>query len=332
VRKSDIFFDKRRPSKAMAKKLKKKNRTRKLDMTLAADIAQSREYEMRTYLQSMIAMYSNAITQNGEVYDIAHELTKGFSSITESSILEDSRIIKTLRYAVAPSISQMKFGQFFGLTSIDKFENDKVAKGTAKHRELTKIAGQIADFACKNLDRSRFIWLADKSLKTDLAFSYAKKWTCSIAADQNAQTAYRNWRKEQQEQAIVAKLVSLGYVKSGYSGVIERQTDINIGEYTKEIKVKGRTTQKADVVFRSKKSRNLVLVEAKAVGVEIDATKRIKECCDKANDWASGNKLLMPEIVAVIAGFFTTNNISNLEASSVHVVWEHRLSGLEEKA
>jgi len=28
----------------MAKKLKKKNRTRKLDMTLAADIAQSREY------------------------------------------------------------------------------------------------------------------------------------------------------------------------------------------------------------------------------------------------------------------------------------------------
>jgi hypothetical protein len=42
--------------------------------------------------------------------------------------------------------------------------------------------------------------------------------------------------------------------------------------------------------------------------------------------------LLSPEIVAVIAGFFTPNNIANLKASRVHVVWEHRLSGLKEKA
>ena len=74
------------------------------------------------------------------------------------------------------------------------------------------------------------------------------------------------------------------------------------------------------------------VIEAKAVGVEIDATKRIKECCDKANDWASGKKLQSPEVIAVIAGFFTSRNIANLEASRVHVVWEHRLSGIEEKA
>ena len=245
------------------------------------------------------------------------ELTNGFTEISEAAILEDSRLIKALRYAVAPSISQMKFGQFFGLTSIDKFENDRVAKGSSKRRHLKKIASKIAKFACDNLDRSRFIWLVDSKLKTELALSYAKNWTCSIAADQNAQTTYRNWRKEQQEQAIVAMLVSLGYVRSGYSGIIENQTDINIGEYTQEIKVKGRTIQKADVVFRSKKSRKLVLVEAKAVGVEIDATKRIKECCDKANDWGAGAKLLGPEIVAVIAGFFTENNLDNLAASEI---------------
>ena len=301
-------------------------------MTIQENIAQSRKYEMRTYLNSMKAMYENALAQNGDVYDIAFELTDAFKKITKEAILEDSRLIKALRYAVAPSISQMKFGQFFGLTSIDKFENDKVAKGSSKHKELGKIADKIAKFAIENIDRSRFIWLDDPKLESKLALSYAKKWTCSIAADQNAQTTYRNWRKAQQEQAIVAKLVSLGYVKSGYSGVIEKQTDINIGEYTQEIKVKGRTTQKADVVFRSKRSRKLVLVEAKAVGVEIDATKRIKECCDKANDWGAGAKLQSPEVVAVIAGFFTENNLANLRASGVHIVWEHRLSGLEEKA
>ena len=45
-------------------------------MTINKDISQSREYEMKTYLRSMRAMYENAITQNGEVYDIAFELTK----------------------------------------------------------------------------------------------------------------------------------------------------------------------------------------------------------------------------------------------------------------
>lgn len=301
-------------------------------MAIDSDIAKSREFEMHTYLASMRAMYENAVAQNGDIYDIAFELTKGFSQISEAAILDDSRIIKSLRYAVAPTISQMKFGQIFGLNSIDKFENDKVSKGTAKHKELSRIAAKIAQFATCNLDQSRFVWLYNKALYSSLAHSYAKNWTCSLAADQNAQTAYRTWRKEQQEQAIVAKLIALGYVKSGYSGVIEKHTDINIGEYTKEIRVKGRTVQKADVVFRSKSSKKLVLVEAKAVGVEIDATKRIKECCDKANDWASAPELCSPEIVSVIAGFFTATNLANLRASHVHVVWEHDLSGLEEKA
>lgn len=301
-------------------------------MDINKDISLSREHEMNTYLNSMKAMYDNAILQNGEIYDIAFELTKGFSVVNEESILEDSRIIKVLRYVVAPSISQMKLGQFFGLTSIDKFENNKLARGTAKHRSLTKIAKSIADFVTENLDASRFIWLQEEKIDIELASRYAKNWTCSIVADQNAQTAYRNWRKELLEQAIVAKLISCGYIRSGFTGTVTKHTDIGIGEYTQEIKVRGRTTQKADVVFRSKKTHKLALVEAKAVGVEIDATKRIKECCDKANDWSSSPDLAEPDLVTVIAGFFTPNNIANLIASNVSVVWEHRLGDLEERA
>jgi len=277
-------------------------------------------------------MYNNVLAQNGELYEIAYELTHAFSGITYGAILEDSRIIKVLRYAVAPTISQMKFGQIFGISSIDRFESDKLVPGSARHKELACIAADVAKFATDNLDRSRFIWLDDSELHSDLASKYAKSWTCSLAADQNAQTAYRNWRRAQQEQTIIAKLISLGYVKSGYSGVVAKQTDINIGEFTSEVRVKGRTVQKADVVFRSRKSKKLVLVEAKAVGVEIDAFKRIKECCDKANDWREGSDLQCPEIVAVIAGFFTETHLKNLAASGIHVVWEHRLNGLEEQA
>ncbi|MHC1701858.1 MAG: XamI family restriction endonuclease [Humidesulfovibrio sp.] len=299
-------------------------------MPLKEDIAQSREFEMRTYLDSMKCMYANALLQNGEIYDIAFEHTKGFSRIDGQSILKDSRIIKMLRYAVAPSISQMKFGQFFGLNSVDKFENSKIVFGTKKYKELQSISKQMSDFVSQNLDSSRFIWIQEASTNISLAHEFAKKWTCSIAADQNAQTAYRNWRRDQQEHAIISKLIMNGYTKSEYSGIISNSTDIGIGEYTREIKIKGRTIQKADVAFRSKKDGNkLVLVEAKTVGVELDATKRIKECCDKVNDWTVMKNLQAPIVVAVIAGFFTENNIANLEASGISVVWEHNLKDMD---
>ena len=299
-------------------------------MTLAEDIRVSRNEEMRTYLNSMNALYENSIIQNGEIFDIASNLTDQFRGINAEAILADSRIIKIIRYTVAPSISQMKFGQFFKENSIGKYENDRLSTSSKKHKDLSNIAQSIAEFANKNIDKSRFIWLYEDLSSSDqkLAFSYAKKWTCSIASDQNAQTKYRNWRKDQQEHAIATELVNLGYVKSNYTGIVSNYSDINIGEFTTEVRVKGRTRQKSDLVIRSKRSKKLVLIEAKAVGVEIDSTKRIKECCDKSNDWRSSDTLNDPIIVAVIAGFFNDAGIANLQASEINVVWEHNLSKL----
>lgn len=298
-------------------------------MSLAEDLRQSREHEIQMYLASMQAMYDNALLQNGELYDIACEATRSFRNITGQAVLSDSRIIKILRYAIAPSISQMKFGQIFGLGSIDSFEKSRVESGTNKYEQLSAIADGIAQFANEHLDRGRFLWLSEDGALPDqeLAERYAKNWTCSIAADQNAQTRYRNWRKDQQEHAIASKLVDLGYTRSAFRGVVRSRTDIAIGEFTQELRVQGRTIQKADLIARSRRNRKLVLIEAKAVGVEIDSTKRIKECCDKANDWISGG-LSNPAVVAVIAGFFNETGVANLRTSRVHVVWEHRLSDL----
>ena len=215
--------------------------------------------------------------------------------------------------------------------SIIKFENDRLEAGTVKHNALCKIATGIAEFATENLDGNRFLWVSNPKTKISdisLASDYAKGWTCSIAADQNAQTRYRNWRKDQQEHAIASALVELGYTKSFYRGIVSKYTDIKIGEFTQELKVKGRTRQKADLIVRSKKTKKLVLIEAKAVGVELDSTKRIKECCDKANDWKAGGELDKPVVATVIAGFFTSMGIQNLLASRISVIWEHRLSDL----
>jgi len=301
-------------------------------MKFEEDIKKSRDFEMNCYLRETKNMYENAILQNGEIFDIAFENTRKFSTITGDAILADSRIIKILRYIVTPSISQMKFGQIFGMNSIGKFEDEKLQPNSNKYKELEKISFNIADFINKNIDKKRFIWLINSISDTSLAYEYSKNWTCSLLADQNAQTNYRNWRKDLQEHAIIDKLINRGYVKTKHSGTLEKDTDLGIGEYSNEIKVKGRTIQKADIAFRSKITRKLVLIEAKAVGVELDATKRIKECSDKASDWKSSKNLGEPIILATIAGFFTQGNLENLLSSGVSIIWEHDLDKMDKFA
>jgi len=154
------------------------------------DFTISREKEKRLYLQALATLYGEAVAENGELYDIAFDLTEGFASITGPSVLRDSRIIKILRYAVAPSISQMKFGQYFDLKSVAKFEKKRATPETKTYSDLGLISGRVASFASENLDQNRFIWVSDISLKSDLATRYAKGWTCSVAADQNAHTKF----------------------------------------------------------------------------------------------------------------------------------------------
>jgi hypothetical protein len=223
----------------------------------------------------------------------------------------------------------MKFGQLFGLGSIEAFERDRVAT-TRNLEQLRALAPAIAAFAVEHLDRHRFLWLT-KSLSDEtrlVAEGYAKAWTCSLIADQNAQTEYRNWRKAQQELAIEAKLVECGYVRSTFAGDLERRTDINLGEYSKERRVRGGTVQKADLAVRRRGDGRLVLIEAKAVGVQVDAFKRVKECCDKARDWRSNRQLGAPLVVAVLGGFFVERNLEALAKAQVAVAWEHDLDSL----
>ncbi|OAB59055.1 hypothetical protein AY599_08030 [Leptolyngbya valderiana BDU 20041] len=69
-----------------------------------------------------------------------------------------------------------------------------------------------------------------------------------------------------------------------------------------------------------------MLLEAKAIGVRIDAFKRIKECRDKAQEWKNsfGENFVFG---AVLAGFIPISEVESLISSGHIVFWEH---GLEE--
>ena len=293
------------------------------------NIAISKRLELDVITNGLYALYEKSYHENSDLFDIASKLTCEYRHITSKSIEADSRIIKILRYSIVPSISQMKFGQMFGLKSTKKLEAERVIGGTSTHRELCAVSNEMAVFISRNLDQRRFVWAKGGKSPASYDWNWAKAWTCSLASDQNAQTAHRNARKSEQEELIANKLKALGYVRSRHTKEIANQQDIRPGEFTCEIKVRGRTTQKADVVLRTISTNRLVLIEAKSVGVELDATKRVKECCDKARDWTLNKDLGKPLVIAVISGFFSVKNIQNLRSAKVEVVWQHNLDALE---
>ncbi|MEK8021313.1 MAG: XamI family restriction endonuclease [Candidatus Parabeggiatoa sp.] len=286
---------------------------------------ESEKQEIDIFFKMSKQLFSDAINQSAELYDITADLLTDFRDITPEAILNDSRIIKILRYSIVPVISQMKLGQLIGLASTAPYENEVVTSGS-KYKQLKSKVTQLSTLFNDNLDRQRFLWL-NTTLNEEnqrIAKQYAKNWTCSLIANQNAVTSFRNWRKDLQETTISETIVKAGYSKLNKRKIITKITDILPGQFSLECRVKGRTTQKADFAIRLKKSKKLMLLEAKAVGVKIDAFKRMKECREKADDWYShfGKDVICG---AVIAGFIPVSEIHALLNLNLEVFWEHRL-------
>lgn len=289
-----------------------------------ADILQkAEEYETAIFFKMAKQLYADCASQCNSVFDIAFDKTQGFTKITPEVILADSRIIKVLRYCMLPVISQMKLGQLVGLTTVKDFEDDLVSQGR-KYKTLQLVAPQLCKLFVEYMDTQRFLWHQTRldEQQMNLAVQYAKNWTCSLIANQNSSTAFRNWRKELQETSAVQEIVKAGYKSVETRKKISNVNDILPGQYSRECFVKGRNNQKADIVVHLKKSKKLLLIEAKAIGVRIDAFKRIKECREKFDDWkeAFGNNV---EVGVVLSGFIPIGEYDSLVTEGIHVFFEH---------
>lgn len=250
----------------------------------------------------------------------------GFSSITQEAILADSRIIKILRYSMLSVISQMKLGQLVGINTTSDFEDKYAEPNTGSYKRLEKIVPQLCNLFNEYLDTQRFLWLSAKldNDKKELAVKYSMNWTCSLIPNQNSSTAFRNWRKELQETSAVEQLIKAGYTSTPKRKLISSIEDLLPGQFTRECRVHGINVQKADIVVRLKKSKRLLLIEAKAIGVRIDAFKRIKECREKFNDWRQAFGRNGAVYGAFLSGFIPESECRSINDDGGIIFWEHK--------
>ena len=297
-------------------------------MILEDEILLSERFETDIFFRMARTLYSDCSMQCESLFDITIDKTNGFRKITPDIILSDSRIIKVLRYCMLPVISQMKLGQLVGINTTGDFEDSSVTSGR-QFKKLQEIAPRLCNLFSEYMDSQRFLWLqtdmTDSQLQ--LAVEYAKRWTCSLIANQNSNTAFRNWRKELQESSAAAQAVKAGYSSVATRRIITNINDLLPGQYSRECRVQGRNVQKADIVIRLKSSRKMMLIEAKAIGVRIDAFKRIKECREKFDDWKQsfGDQI---EVGVVLSGFMPVQEVRSLIDEGAHVFWEHRENDL----
>jgi hypothetical protein len=294
-------------------------------MGLAEDIELSAISETAFFRKEIGALYKRFFYETQSVFEEVRQATKDFCIINPQTVVENPKALRIFRYSVAPSLSQMKFEQEFGITAIGALEVGIVKKATLK--SLRDAAPKICSFLISEIDPIRFPWVSQKRPPTTDEIKTAQLWTCGLIADQNSLTAYRNYRKEVQETQICDFLRAAGYNETKTTQIVGADS-LAPGHFCRETKVQGETLQKADIVIRSKKTKRLVLIEAKAVGVAIDAYKRVKECCDKSRDWQKNPDLLKPQVTSCIAGFFSPTNIATLQSAGVTIIWEHRLGDL----
>lgn len=284
------------------------------------DVAEeSGEIERHTYLDFIQSEYEANVEKAKELYDIAAEKTNNFHDITASAIREDSRIVMILRFAVEPTISQMKFGALIGISSTGSYEGFDPDDVTTPN---TATADAIAEFATENLSEKKIPWMGNSSASVDETYDWSRLWIADKVAEQRAETNYRNWRAAEQEQEVIDSLENVGFTESSHRGLISSKEDLEVGTYVGESRVVGEDTKKADVAYRPSED-TLVLVEAKSMGVAIDSYKRVSEVRDKANGWREefGDDV---HVIAVIQGGLDGEGVEDL-MQHVDVYFEHRL-------
>ena len=182
------------------------------NMDLKKELELAEKYETEVFFKMANQLYSDCAVQCETLFDIAMDKTEGFKSITPEVLQEDGRIIKILRYCVIPTISQMKLGQLVGIDSTADFE-ESCSLTRFREEQLRKIVPKLCEIFIKNLDSQRFLWNQAILTKSnyEIAVAYAKKWTCSLIANQNSGTAFRNWRKERQESKAANEIIEAGY-------------------------------------------------------------------------------------------------------------------------
>lgn len=265
-------------------------------------IAVDRAADWREALLESRKLIIDAVRQSDYLCDVAAALQKS------------GGYMLVYRHLLAPPTSQDQFKLICG------------SWPKTSEKKCTPIAPAVASIVAGKIDewRARDVapWvLFGRKPKTreirELLLSIAP-----LMANQRVATARRNRLAREQEEALMSRLISIGWTKVA-SGLIDTQAPLQTKEFMHKARFASGLKGRAEVDIALGLKHSLVLaMECKVTNDETNSVKRINDVLKKASAWKDhwGN-FVRP--AALLQGVVKATDIDRLLEKNVQVFWSH---------
>jgi len=226
-------------------------------------------------------------------------------------VLTEEKSLVAIRYLASPFISE---------DDLKVLADASLAPSRLRHNSA--MAGRIIEAVMTALDRRRFPWVGEDREPTEEERESAIVSTTSIIATSRAQTARRRTSKNEQEEAVKARLIAENFTEVPTRPIPNSAAAPKPGEFCAETMF---GTRKADVVIRLWDGRTMAL-ECKVSNSSTNSVKRLNnDAAVKAKIWLQefGANNVIP--AAMLSGVFKVRNLVSAQNDGLTIFWAHDL-------
>lgn len=267
-------------------------------------------------MQEPLEVYLDAFDRyRGNVEDLL-ETTVDLSQLTDAAldVLTNEDLQEALRYLAGPPIS-----------ADDLQELARASLAPSRLRDDQEMAKRVIDIVLLGLDRNRFPWVGEDREPTEAEREAAAMASAALMASQRVRTFRANESKTQQEDAVKARLTSMGMEEVEPRMVTIHADAPQPGQLCGESLLGSR---KADIVVGLYDNR-ILAIECKVSNSSTNSVKRLNNDAEvKAGVWLSefGSQLIVPS--AVLSGVFKLHNLEQAQGRGLTIFWGHDLDQL----
>lgn len=271
-----------------------------------------RRRRMEEPLEQYIATFDEYQGTVEELLEATVDLSDLDTQIVE--ILTDPKGLEAFRYLAGPPISD------------DDLK--VVAEAVLSKQRILQdpaMVARIRQVVLSGIDRRRFPWVVERREPTEAERQAAVIASAALIASRRLETRRRSYGKREQEAAVHAALLAMGFKRVAPRKVSVLADAPSAGEFCAESELGGR---KADVLI-GLWDRRLMPLECKVSNSSTNSVKRLNnDAAVKATTWKKdfGTAGVVP--AAVLGGVYKLHNLQDAQRRGLALFWDHQLVAL----
>lgn len=281
-----------------------------LDTAREVAIEAFRKERLEEPLEDYLEAFDTYLGTTEELLETTVDLTDLQSQAVE--ILSSEESLRALRYLAGPPISLDDLKTLASVGSLTK-------SSLKANPEAVKALIEIVQLA---LDRRRFPWVTEEREPSEAERRAAVLASAALMATARVGTKRRSASKEEQEAAVEAALIAIGWLKVETRTIKTLADAPQPGEFCRESMLGSR---KADFVVRLHDGR-ILAIECKVSNSSTNSVKRLNnDAAKKAVEWFKqfGTTGVVP--AAVLGGVYKLHNLESAQAEGLTLFWAHDL-------